>query len=472
MQADLLSESWRAFDSFELRLLLDQHVGGPGQYDNRADNPNKFYLPLARESCFIALTFRDSKIIAIESGPAFDATRWETISRDITMSILDGAQKVGREYSFCGYRVEGSWRGERSGLQILPPPSNAPRADVEIADHPFILEFPVNESNFWPLTNHRRRRDHRRLTALLNVLLAGGTSLQPRQPSHFWACVSHNGAKPESKWVQEWFYADLGEIISNQLSPPAGQQIEKIEPESYYLNMGHDGRGLRVPADLDESICHYLQLAAANRARFDRAAFWMDMASRQWPISMSSSFASMVTAVESLTDRGTTHRLYCENCKSDCQHEAPGATERFRAFFETFAAGASLRKRRSQMYQLRSGILHGSQLMEFDQDRAFGWDPPGWNEQELHKELWSLTRLALRNWLRDPSASERSVVSVEDSHLLRSRDQAPLESGDVVAKQAVVVRRFGIRSAAFSRRALFGAAVIAALVFGFLLGRM
>jgi hypothetical protein len=34
-----------------------------------------------------------------------------------------------------------------------------------------------------------------------------------------------------------------------------------------------------------------------------------------------------------------------------------------------------------------------------DQDLAFGWDPPGWDEDKLHKELWSITRLSLRNWL-------------------------------------------------------------------------
>jgi hypothetical protein len=55
------------------------------------------------------------------------------------------------------------------------------------------------------------------------------------------------------------------------------------------------------------------------------------------------------------------------------------------------------------MYELRSGILHGSNLMLMDQDLHFGWDPPGSNERELHSELWSITRLALRNWLKKPS---------------------------------------------------------------------
>jgi hypothetical protein len=124
---------------------LDGHsghirTGRPGQYDDRSKNPNKFYLPLARSACRIALTFHDKKITAIEPGPAFDGVEWARISEEIEQSILDGLPKIGREYSFSSLRVTGSWRGKRSGVQILPPPDNAPHADLEIADHPFILE--------------------------------------------------------------------------------------------------------------------------------------------------------------------------------------------------------------------------------------------------------------------------------------------------------------------------------------------
>lgn len=248
-------------------------------------------------------------------------------------------------------------------------------------------------------------RQHRKMTHLLNVLLRGATTLQPRQPRHFWANIAWADTGPQIGWVQEFFFAELGDPVLDEPSPPASEHLEEVDPDEYYAQKGHDGNGLRVPADLDESINRYPQLEDENRVKFDRAAFWMDMAARQWTISVSSSLASLVSAVESLTDRGTTHRVYCKVCRSDCQHEAPGATERFRAFFEEFAPGASLRNRRSQMYSLRSGILHGSDLMQLDQDIAFGWDPPGWNERELHDELWGLTRLALRNWLKAPPKS-------------------------------------------------------------------
>jgi hypothetical protein len=402
MPENLLADEWRTADSYELRLLLDKHIGGPGQYDRAAGIPQKFYLPLARSSCRVAIVFRDREIVAIEPGPAFDAVQWVRVREEITRSLFEGGNRIGREYSFCGFRVQGSWRGTQSRLQILPPPNDAPEAPVEMADHPFILEFPLLGSDFWRLTNHRRTREHRQLTLLLNVLLTSGTTFQPSRSPHCWAIVPLAGGVSQSIWVQQSYSARLGDVVLDDLLPPAATRLRELDPEEYYAQSGYDGEGLRVPTDLDESISRYLRLPHGGRTKFDRAAFWMDMAARQWEVSVSASFAALVSAVEALTDRGTTHRVYCETCQSDSQHEAPGATERFRAFFEEYAPGASLRNRRSQMYSLRSGILHGSDLMQMDQDVAFGWDPPGWNERQLHDELWSITRLALRNWLKRP----------------------------------------------------------------------
>jgi hypothetical protein len=410
MAENLLRKTWANLESHELRLLLSKRIGGLGQFDGQDANPNKFYLPLAGEFCHVALMFKDKKIIAVEPGPAFDAAEWQKVAEEIENAILVGPPKVGREYSFSSFRVPGSWRGLRSGVQILPPPPEAPQASVAMAAHPFILEFPIvgAPDELWSITNYRRMREHRRLTLLLNVLLTARVSFESNRSEHFWAHVpaaEGTDGNGESRWLQRFFWAPLGELVRDALSPPAAESLAEVEPEAYYTNVGHNGNPLRIPADLDESLCRYRELSEANRSKFDRAAFWMDMASRQWTISVSSSFASLVSAIESLTDRGTTHRVYCEQCQADRAHDVPGATESFRSFFETYAPGAAVRKRRSQMYDLRSGILHGSNLMQLDQDLAFGWDPPGWNESELHRELWSITRLALRNWLKNPPGS-------------------------------------------------------------------
>jgi hypothetical protein len=138
---------------------------------------------------------------------AFDSAEWQKIAEEIETAVLVGPQKVGREYSFSGFRVPGSWRGSRSGVQILPPPPEAPRAPVEMADHPFILEFPIVGApvELRPITNHRRIREHRRLTLLLNVLLTADISFLPPRLQHFWAHippVEGIGGDGESRWLQ------------------------------------------------------------------------------------------------------------------------------------------------------------------------------------------------------------------------------------------------------------------------------
>ncbi len=384
MTTELLQSGWTDLDPAELRFILLERIGRPGQYDGRDNNPNTFYLPLAGDSCRIKLTFSDSKqIVAIEPGPAFDAAQWEQVVEEIERT---GPIKVGRDCSFSSFRVAGSWRGKRSGVQILPPPADAPRAPFEIAEHPFILEYPVKVSDRWPITNFRRMREHRQLTFLLNVLLAGRTSFQPRRPRHLWAIVHEQGGTGQKvKWVQEFYFANFGEAIRDELSPPATETLEEVDPETYYATVGHDGRGLRVPADLDDSICCYTRLSKGNRDNFGRAGFWMDMASRQWTVSFSASFASLAIAIEALGERSMR------------------PTKRFTTFIEQYAPGASLKAGREKMYAMRSDILHGSGLMEMDQDAHFGWAPPEEKEEGLLRELWGLTRIAIRNWLQNPT---------------------------------------------------------------------
>jgi hypothetical protein len=314
-------------DLGELKILLNEHIGGPGQFDGHADNI--FCLPLAGSSCQISLIFKGKNIVAIEPGEAFNAASWKQVSDEITKSIVDGPVKIGREYSFSSFRVLGSWRGNDSHVQILPAPDSAPRTKLEMADHPFILEFPIKESDSWPVTNYRRQLMHRRLTLLLNVLLVGRTSLQTRRSDHFWACWFHDDGTAEYKWAQQFYFAPLGQVVIDALSPASSESLKQVEPEEYYAKVGHDGKGLRVPTDLDQSISLYFNLSQSNRAKFDRATFWMDMASRQWNISVSASFAALVSAIESLTDRGKIHSFNCPTCGDLTQHEVPGATRRY-----------------------------------------------------------------------------------------------------------------------------------------------
>ena len=197
---ELFLDAWKTIDPFELRLVLEERVGGPGQYDGRSTQPMRLYLPLAGAASQIELTFDIDGIVSIQPGLTFDADHWAQVQQAIE-SLLFGAQKIEREYSFSRFRVDRAWHGAGSEVQISPPPDDALRTSWEIADHPFILEFPIQESDFAQVNNHRRMKCHHRLTLLLNVLLVGRISFLPTRPEYFWASVpreDRDGARPAS----------------------------------------------------------------------------------------------------------------------------------------------------------------------------------------------------------------------------------------------------------------------------------
>ena len=404
---NLLKPEWRDLDPNDLRLLLDARIGGPGQYSGDPGDHGCLYLPHAGEGCRVKLRFEGNHVSAVQPGRDFDPAQWAKIGAEIETQILVGPYEIGRDISFSSFRVTGWWRGRDSGVQIRRMPKSAPASPMESGQHPFVLEFPLQVTPEYAIWNDRRRREHRKLSLLLNILLKGQISIPPVQTDHFWAIVKWT-KKPIVKFVPRSYFASVGSIRQPKLSKPLGDPLEELDPAEYYSISGHDGKGMRVPADLDESIVRYRNLKPQNRERFDRSLYWMDIASSQWTISMSASFASLVSAIESLTNRGAMHSVYCTKCREHRDHDVPGPTAQFRTFFETYAPGQSLKKRRNDMYSLRSGILHGTQLIAFDEGKAHGWDPPWDKQRSLHMELWRLCQVALRNWLSDPPAEDQS----------------------------------------------------------------
>jgi hypothetical protein len=116
-----------------------------------------------------------------------------------------------------------------------------------------------------------------------------------------------------STWVQQSFLPILDRLWLTHCQNVDGDLLGRVDSEKYYDDVhGIDGRGLRIPSDLDDSICCYIALPAPLREKFDRAAFWLDIAARQWSLSASASFAAVVSAIEALTEeRGAIHEFDC-----------------------------------------------------------------------------------------------------------------------------------------------------------------
>jgi Apea-like HEPN len=127
------------------------------------------------------------------------------------------------------------------------------------------------------------------------------------------------------------------------VAPPRARQVRSDVAKKYY-GVGLDGREMRVASDLDDSIYRYQHLPSDLKSKFDRAAYWMSMASRQWTDSMSASFASLVIAAEALAGDGSKSKVM----------------KKFHDFFEKYAPYPGLKERRGEMYDMRSKIIHGA----------------------------------------------------------------------------------------------------------------
>lgn len=402
---NLFLPAWSQIDSLELVSLLKECIGGQGQSDIQTSE-DKWYLPAARAACEIVLTFKGPVIEGIESGPAFDQNKWDQIVPKINELLL-GAEKIGRNYSFSLYPVCGSWHGERSRVQILPAPAGAPRPDFEAAEHPFILEFGMSSTEALSIAQLRRVRFHQQLTLLLNVLLRGRINTQLPRTEYFWTDIARDITNPNYRYVYTAFWAPLGVAITEDFSAVVDEALEEIDAADYYdYDSPKFGIGsmLCVPNDLDDSIFKYRQLPRDRRAAFDRAAFWVDLSRRQWPYSISAAFASLVSAIEAVADEPyLTHSVWCGQCGFARDHDVPGAGGRFQTFLDKHAPGTGMKKRRNEMYRMRSEILHGDKLMQLDLSMSSAFQPPTWQEYDLHSDLSAVTRLALRNWLKGTS---------------------------------------------------------------------
>lgn len=113
--------TWSNPNVGELLVLLHERMRGTWQGNISVKEPSELYIPMGKAECRVKLTFDGLNLKTIQPGPAFNRREWEQIRNEIERSTA-GPMIVGREFSFSGRPVMGSWKGARSGVQICPPP--------------------------------------------------------------------------------------------------------------------------------------------------------------------------------------------------------------------------------------------------------------------------------------------------------------------------------------------------------------
>lgn len=141
-----------------------------------------------------------------------------------------------------------------------------------------------------------------------------------------------------------------------------------------------------------------------------------------WNLSHSLSYLCLIQALETLCDSAKDSEpcdeddcsnnilisSVCEQC--DKPIKVGGPTKSFKDFVEKYTlalAGDGSRKNLNnvcnKIYDLRSGLTHGSKLMVMDEDIFGSFDQQTNEERKLYGTAQGLARICLIKWLQDQS---------------------------------------------------------------------
>jgi hypothetical protein len=305
---------------------------------------------------------------------------------------------VRRTIMFSVPEVKGFWR-HGDEWQILPAPPNAPRPDFQLGEHPLILEYRVRRSTNDAIAIMRSRRRYWELCLLFSLLLIDQiTSGSDTLPHHWVMLPESTTGGVHTAYVNEGYMVG-GDFtaLTDHFSDPAEHPRLLVTPDDeYYARRGIREEGMDVPTCLDAAFNRFDNADARTRDKLLRASYWLDASYRVWDLSKSLSYIAAINAVEALVPKSKPDRCPC--CALD---RSPGPTARFRNFVETYAANEAPQKR-TEMYRLRSILVHGDGLHNLDIPRAWGaLSPDEIQHRELHKDALAVSRTAVRTWFLD-----------------------------------------------------------------------
>lgn len=349
-----------------------------------------------RDNAILQLRYdRRQRLADIDPGPAFDETDGEEL-RNLVADVLmqPGDAEVSRMVLFSPVRVVGAWRF-RDRFQIVPMPDGAPVVETVLGKHPFMVEYRYQASSHHLVSLVRRRRIEWELTLLLNLIARLGVRRIGESFQHHWVLTHSQPGRAE--FLQEGYSAEGHLPGAPEFSTAAAESIE-LEDDGVYYGLGAIGVEdvFTFPRSVDEIVLAYQRLSQADRARLQRASFWLMHASGTWHESKTAYYLAVINSIESLIEpeRGTP----CTTCG---RVAGKGPTRLFTELLDRYAPAwnESLRAR-ADLYRLRSRLAHGTALLCSDFPGAWGaLMPREWEQLEQARLARQLAQVACLNWM-------------------------------------------------------------------------
>ncbi len=185
------------------------------------------------------------------------------------------------------------------------------------------------------------------------------------------------------------------------------RNLPKMDKKSirWYQDKSLDDRTVTevvVPEFIDLFFDAYYSSTLKKRNTFQRAAYLFYAGIEVKKSYPSLSFACLVSAIETLMDYEKFKPKVC----SECNQKAYKISKRFRQFVYEHAyenkETQTAKKFINRVYGSRSKILHSGKLLIADLLKDIANDSVAtkrWRESFLHKDLITVTRICLINWL-------------------------------------------------------------------------
>jgi hypothetical protein len=355
------------------------------------------HLADASEQVVLKLAFARAGRFEAIPEPSLTDEDAQTLIRVI--NELEGGRTptVWRVVLFASLPVKGAFR-YRDRWQIRPVPEDAPQVPFVMAPHPFVLEAKgsaVSDPFVRWLQGGKLLRE---AELILSLVLHGGLSPdRSSSPSHEWVVLpgweySEDHPSPTSVLAQTSYFMPTMPGPGDDFSDIAGiEPIRLIPGNDYFERRGISvDKTLELPANLAAVVDAVHALPPGDRDRFFRSAYWFSRAGGAWRLSQSLSYICLINSIEVLTPHGVEDR--CPTCGLN---RAPGPTARFRDFVERYAGDVP---DRSRLYQIRSRLVHGDQILQSDQPSGFAFTPHLWEEREQHERARRVAQAAVINW--------------------------------------------------------------------------
>lgn len=386
-------------DDEELATVLTSVLPRGAQF-----TANEVEYKNSEDEWVLSLRYSDGVAVDAVTGPAFTSAIEEQI-RAALADALDGtARKIWRVPMFSLRRVEGWYRHDDDFL-IQPAPEEAPRPNVEYAQHPWVLEFSFVDSPNFQVRNLRTERRAYELALVLNLMLGGKIDRPTNRGRNHWVFTRMADGTPGiggSEWLQEgYFIPGFNPQADDFSNVDAWSRLAEVPTDEYYGRRGFDFNPLAVPASMTDLCDAFGRLRGTQWNRFLRSCYWLHMSDAVWTYSQSLHLVSLINGLECLAQSGE-KRLVPD-----------ASTKMFLDFMQEYAPGRPSRSRLNRIYEARSLVTHGERLLGYDTPQAFGLHPTSTADRESGLEAVLLARGAIINWLVREAGGSANLLSTD-----------------------------------------------------------